>query len=96
MRYRRYVDELRLRKRRKAFEEGEKFGVGKCIDFFLALISLPYFGHLNSPSTKFDAVSPEHFVDSSSWWHRVGQDERQEIEMYSKLLKKTPDWITPG
>ena len=94
LRYRKYLDELRLRKRHKPFEEGEKAGLGKGVDYIMALVSLPYFGHLNPNPSNFDQYSPDHFVDSSHWWHRVGQDERQEILMYSKLLKKTPDWIT--
>jgi glycosyltransferase involved in cell wall biosynthesis len=94
VRYRKYVDELRLRIRRRPLEEGEAFGIGKSIDYVMALISLPYFGHLNSADTNFDGFSPEHFVDSSQWWHRSGQDESMEIRMYSRLLKKTPDWIT--
>lgn len=94
VRYRKYLDELRLRKWRKPFGAGEKFGVGKGIDYILALISLPYFGHLNSSRITFDDCSPDYFVDSGRWWHRVGQDERQEVIMYSKLLKKIPDWIT--
>lgn len=92
-RYRKYVDELRLRRRDAPFDKGEKFGVGKGIDFILALISLPHYGHLNSSRPNFDDCSPERFVDSSQWWHKVGQDERQEIRMYSRLLKKAPDWI---
>jgi len=94
LRYRKYLDELRLRKRHKPFEEGEKAGLGKGVDYIMALVSLPYFGHLNPHPSNFDQYSPDHFVDSSHWWHRVGQDERQEILMYSKLLKQTPDWIT--
>jgi len=94
MRYRKYLDELRLRERHGPFEGEEEFGVGRWIDYLLARISLLYFGHLNPAGTNFNDGSPEHFVDSSLWWHRVGQDESQENLMYSMLLKKTPDWST--
>jgi glycosyltransferase involved in cell wall biosynthesis len=94
MRYMKYVDELRLRKRDRPFSEGESFGVGKGIDYVLALISLPHFGHLNSARPSFSDHSPRYFVDSSKWWHRVGQDEKQEVMMYSRLLKQTPYWVS--
>jgi glycosyltransferase involved in cell wall biosynthesis len=94
MRYRKYVDELRLRKRPRPFGDGQKFAFGKSIDYALALISSPYFGHLNPPGINFDEFAPEYFVDSSEWWHRVGQDEEQEIRMYSRLLKMTPVWYS--
>jgi len=92
IRYRKYLDELRLRERHGPFEDGEAFGIGRGVDYILARVSLLYLGHLNPAGTNFNDGSPEHFVDSSHWWHRVGQDERQETLMYSMLLKKTPDW----
>jgi len=94
LRYRKYVDALRLRRMHHPFVRGERFGIGRAIDYGLARISLPYYGRLNSVTPNFDECAPECFVDSSPWWHTVGQDERQEIMMYSKLLKRSPDWIT--
>jgi glycosyltransferase involved in cell wall biosynthesis len=90
LRYTKYLDRLRLK--RRLLDEGEKFGLGKSIDYILARISLLYYGHLNSARPNFNDYSPEFFVDSSKWWHRAGQDEKEEIKWYSRLLKKTPDW----
>lgn len=91
-RYKRYRDELALR--RRIFKKGESFGIGKSMDYAFAWLSLLGGGRLDSPGDTFDENDPAYFVDSSRWWHRAGQDESREIGWYKQFLNKTPDWNT--
>jgi len=92
VRYKRYLDELRLR--RNPFQLEKRVSVGKMADYLLALLSTLYTGHLNEAPTGFDDVSGTYFVDSSNWWHRMGQDEKDEVDWYTRLLKRVPNWYS--
>lgn len=92
-RYRKYLDWLRVG--RRPFHD-EKPGIGMRIDYALAKVSLLYYGRLNPVPPIFDDCDPKHFIDSSEWWHRSGQDDGEEIKWYRRHSIGIPAWSDPA